>query len=84
MGLSGGIISRTKLCVAMVVAALLCVPVAARVRGVSISSSPARGRIAAGTSHTCAIASDDVVWCWGDNGYGQLGSSAHATLPSGQ
>lgn len=29
--------------------------------------------ISAGSSHTCAIASDDKSWCWGDNSFGQLG-----------
>ncbi len=48
-----------------------------------MSSLPAVGRIAAGDAHTCAIASNDVVWCWGDNTYGQLGSSAHASIPDG-
>ncbi len=65
---------------------LLSLPVAiARgegVRGAGIQSVRERGRIAAGDAHTCAIASDDVVWCWGDNTYGQLGSSAHSSLPN--
>jgi prepilin-type N-terminal cleavage/methylation domain-containing protein len=29
-----------------------------------------------GSSHTCVIASDDKVYCWGDNGVGQLGTGA--------
>ena len=33
------------------------------------------GRIAAGANHTCAIAQDDTVWCWGDNAVGQLGNT---------
>lgn len=26
-------------------------------------------------SHTCVIASDDLVYCWGDNAYGQIGDN---------
>jgi alpha-tubulin suppressor-like RCC1 family protein len=29
--------------------------------------------IAAGGQHTCAVATDNKVFCWGDNGFGQLG-----------
>ena len=59
---------------------MLWVPVGSSVRGAVVVGSPSRGRLAVGTSHSCAIATDDVVWCWGDNTYGQLGSSAHSTL----
>jgi cysteine-rich repeat protein len=27
-----------------------------------------------GELHTCAIRTDDSLWCWGDNSYGQLGT----------
>ncbi len=30
-------------------------------------------QVAAGSSHTCVIASDNKVYCWGYNSYGQLG-----------
>lgn len=29
--------------------------------------------ISAGDDHTCALATDHTVWCWGFNGFGQLG-----------
>src|SRR5690606_26736094 len=29
--------------------------------------------ISAGYGHTCAIADDQSLWCWGRNDYGQLG-----------
>jgi hypothetical protein len=32
--------------------------------------------LAAGGDHTCGVASDGNVYCWGDNGYGQLGTGA--------
>ena len=30
-------------------------------------------RIVAGTNHTCVLATDGTVWCWGQNGNGNLG-----------
>jgi alpha-tubulin suppressor-like RCC1 family protein len=30
--------------------------------------------IATGTQHACAVLSDNTVWCWGSNTYGQLGN----------
>lgn len=38
--------------------------------------------ISAGISHVCAIvekASEDEVWCWGYNYYGQLGNNSNVT-----
>jgi alpha-tubulin suppressor-like RCC1 family protein len=29
--------------------------------------------VAAGYAHTCAIKQDSSLWCWGYNGYGQIG-----------
>ena len=55
----------------------LAVPSPVRVRAnVSISAIDPTGRIAAGDKHTCAIAVDNTIWCWGDNTYKQLGSSS--------
>lgn len=33
-------------------------------------------QVQAGFSHTCAIASDDKAYCWGDDSFGQLGSGS--------
>ncbi len=32
--------------------------------------------LAAGGTHTCAVVQGGTVYCWGDNGYGQLGSGS--------
>lgn len=32
-------------------------------------------RVAAGSNHNCAFGSDDKLYCWGANNYGQLGDS---------
>ena len=54
----------------------LAVPTPVRVRAnVSISAIDPTGRIAAGDMHTCAIALNDTIWCWGDNSFSQLGSA---------
>jgi len=61
----------------------LAVPSPVRVRAnVSISAIDPTGRIATGDKHTCAIAQNDTIWCWGDNTYSQLGSSALPDTPS--
>lgn len=33
-------------------------------------------KIASGNEHTCALASDSAVYCWGRNHYGQIGNGA--------
>jgi alpha-tubulin suppressor-like RCC1 family protein len=55
----------------------LAVPSPVRVRAnVSISAIDPTGRIAAGDKHTCAIAQNDTIWCWGDNFFSQIGKSS--------
>jgi len=39
--------------------------------------------IAAGRNHTCVLANDGTVWCWGENALGQLGiAAASASTPT--
>ncbi|MDP1833337.1 MAG: hypothetical protein Q8L11_00185 [Candidatus Moranbacteria bacterium] len=36
-------------------------------------------QISAGSTHTCALKADGTVYCWGDNGYGQLGDNSNVS-----
>ena len=38
--------------------------------------------IAAGMAHACALRQSGQVWCWGDNGYGQLGDGTMTNRPA--
>jgi alpha-tubulin suppressor-like RCC1 family protein len=51
---------------------------------IQVSGSIAFDHVAAGGSHTCAIARDGTAYCWGNNSNGKLGdgSGEHSTLPS--
>ncbi len=40
---------------------------------VDLGAGKTAKKIAAGSSHTCAILNDDSVKCWGSNNFGQLG-----------
>jgi hypothetical protein len=42
----------------------------------SIASVSKLPSIAAGVNHTCALTTTGGVYCWGDNGYGQLGNNS--------
>ncbi|MEY4220695.1 MAG: hypothetical protein RL280_979, partial [Actinomycetota bacterium] len=66
--------------IVLVVCALLS-PVSVPVQAtVTVSAVDPAGRIAVGEKHTCAIRNDNTIWCWGDNSFSQLGSSAHSGL----
>ncbi|MDT8437076.1 MAG: Ig-like domain-containing protein [Gemmatimonadota bacterium] len=45
------------------------------------ASSAALAEIAVGQRHTCALGSDGLVLCWGDNEAGQAGQPAGADVP---
>lgn len=42
-------------------------------RPVQVSLPSSVVRVAAGEGHTCALTADGRGWCWGENGWGQLG-----------
>ena len=70
---------RTGSIGAIFITACMYLVVPSPVRGranVSISAIDPTGRVAAGDKHTCAISLNNTIWCWGDNAYSQLGSSA--------
>ena len=39
----------------------------------ALPSGRVPSRISAGMYHTCVLATDGTVWCWGENGYGSIG-----------
>jgi alpha-tubulin suppressor-like RCC1 family protein len=51
-----------------------------RTRAVAVVSITDATAIGGGFNHTCAVRRDGGVWCWGANGYGQLGNGS--TAPS--
>ncbi len=44
----------------------------------ALTSGAAFTSLAAGTTHTCALDADGTAWCWGSNGYGELGTGDQA------
>ena len=57
------------------------IPVAVNTTGVLAGKTIKQ--ISAGTSHTCAIASDDKAYCWGSVSFGAIGnnSAANSSVP---
>jgi alpha-tubulin suppressor-like RCC1 family protein len=47
----------------------------------AVPAVPNPGLIAAGTHHTCALADDGTVWCWGTDDQGQLGDGTANLVP---
>lgn len=47
-----------------------------RLANVGIPSGITVDRLTAGGAHTCALGSNGRAYCWGDNGYGQLGKGS--------
>jgi len=77
----------TQLFTAIAVAALvgLSAPIpasAAPDSSLGVLKVSAGGTVDYGQSHTCAILSDHSMWCWGANGFGQLGDPALSTVYS--
>jgi hypothetical protein len=53
----------------------------AQVEDVVVSPEPVQGgllfrQLDAGRAHTCGVTLEGVVYCWGSNGFGQLGTTA--------
>ena len=57
------------------------IPVAVKADGVLSGKSIAQ--VSAGVSHTCAVTTDGLAYCWGDNANGQLGDGTitQSTVP---
>ncbi len=36
--------------------------------------------VSTGRAHSCALGSDESVWCWGDNSHGQIGNPGQAVF----
>ena len=62
---------------ARIVAATAVILLAALLPAV-VRGDGAAGLLAAGSDHTCAIASDSSLKCWGGNEFGQLGAGDNA------
>jgi len=49
---------------------------------VAVGNLPAAKTLAAGSYHTCSVAQNDTVWCWGWNTDGQLGDGTKTNKTS--
>lgn len=49
-------------------------------RPVNVQRMGAVRKVLAGATHSCAVTPQDALWCWGDNGYGQLGVDSTTDL----
>jgi alpha-tubulin suppressor-like RCC1 family protein len=46
-------------------------------------AAPTFRALAAGAQHTCGIGTDNYVYCWGDNTFGQIGAGLNNVGPAG-
>lgn len=87
-------LTRTVLVLTSTVAVLLSLTGPAGLGGVAAEAAPAAAAarttvqpvapgVSSGGRHTCAVRPDASLWCWGANGYGQLGlgDTAYRTAP---
>lgn len=52
-----------------------------RTTPVEVAASTRFKALAAGLAHTCALADDGSVWCWGSNALGQLSGESDSDTP---
>ncbi|KGA11424.1 hypothetical protein GM51_22655, partial [freshwater metagenome] len=51
------------------------------VQAAALGGGRVPSRIAAGLNHTCVLATDGTVWCWGENGTGAVGDGSLTNQP---
>ena len=68
---------RRHLAIGLVAATLTCsgfIPSSSSAASLAAGAPFVPNTLTAGDGHTCMIAADGHVWCWGDNALGQLGN----------